>query len=133
VLPCAKDDVPAAKAKTKLMKYTQDCSKGEYERSFAFEDCVKAGLGWLETAVRSDGEEPIFLKAERWRNMWFDHLGLSQDGSDWRFVIREKWIDLDIATSMFPRREGALKTVAQATIGWGQVLNHQFSPMVPSR
>lgn len=115
VLPRTKDDVFTAKTKTKLMKYTLDCSKGEYERSFAFEECVKAGLGWVETAVRSDGGEPIFIRAERWRNMWFDHLGLSQDSSDWRFVIREKWVDLDIAVAMFPDREGALTQAAEAT------------------
>jgi hypothetical protein len=115
VLPRAKDDVFTAKTKTKLMKYTLDCSHGEYERSFAFEECVKAGLGWLETAVRNDGGEPIFIKSERWRNMWFDHLGLSQDSSDWRFVIREKWVDLDVAIAMFPEREGALTIAAEAT------------------
>lgn len=113
VLPRKKDGAESAKAKTKLMKYTQDASKGEYERSFAFEDCVKAGLGWLETGVRSNGEEPVFMMREDWRNMWFDHLGKSLDSSDWRFVIREKWVDLDIAVSMFPEREGALTSVAE--------------------
>lgn len=115
VLPRKKDGAESAKAKTKLMKYTQDCSKGEYERSFAFEECVKAGLGWLETGVRQNGEEPIFLRHECWRNMWFDHLGSSMDGSDWRFVIREKWIDLDVAIAMFPDRQAALERVAEAT------------------
>lgn len=113
VLPRKKAGAQTAKAKTKLMKYTQDASKGEYERSFAFEECAKAGLGWIETGVRRNGEEPIFLKHETWRNMWFDHLGNSMDGSDWRFVIREKWIDLDIAIAMFPDREGALTQVAE--------------------
>jgi hypothetical protein len=112
VRPRKKDGAESAKAKTKLMKYTQDCSKGEYERSFAFEECVKAGLGWLETAVRTNGEEPVFVKSETWRNMWFDHLGRSMDGSDWRYVIREKWVDLDIAIAMFPEREGSLRQVA---------------------
>jgi hypothetical protein len=43
------------------------------------------------------------------------HLGSSMDGSDWRFVIREKWIDLDVAIAMFPDRQAALERVAEAT------------------
>lgn len=112
VLPRKSRDAKSAKTKTKLMKYTQDCSKGEYEWGFAFSEMVKAGMGWMETGIRSNHDEPIFMRAERWRNMWYDHLGLSLDGSDWRFVIREKWIDLDIAIGMFPEREGALKQIA---------------------
>ena len=113
VLPRKQDGAESAKAKTKLMKYTQDASKGEYERSFAFADCVKAGLGWLETGIRTDGEEPVFIAREDWRNMWYDHLGKSWDSSDWRFQIREKWIDFDVAVSLFPEREAALKVVAE--------------------
>jgi len=113
VLPRKKSAADNAKSKTKLMKYTQDVSKGEYAKSRAFEDCVKAGLGWLETGVRKNDDEPIFMRNESWRNMWHDHLGLSLDGSDYRFIIREKWIDLDVAAGMFPDREGRLKTIAE--------------------
>ncbi|PKN36690.1 MAG: hypothetical protein CVU62_13230 [Deltaproteobacteria bacterium HGW-Deltaproteobacteria-2] len=113
VLPRKKVGAESAKSKTKLMKYTQDASKGEYEKSKAFEDCVKAGIGWLETGVRQNDDEPIFIRSERWRNMWHDHLGLSMDGSDFRFVIREKWIDLDISIGMFPEREKRLKVIAE--------------------
>jgi hypothetical protein len=113
VLPRKKAGAESSKSKTKLMKYTSDASKGEYEKSKAFEDCVKAGVGWLENGVRSNDDEPIFMRSERWRNMWYDHLGLSLDGSDWRFEIREKWVDLDVATGMFPDRENRLKVIAE--------------------
>ena len=113
VLPRKKADAEAAKSKTKLMKYTQDASKGEFEWSVAFSECVKAGLGWMEDSVRSNDDEPVFMKAERWRNVWYDHLGLSLDGSDFRFVLREKWIDLDIAQAMFPDREDSLKLISE--------------------
>jgi hypothetical protein len=113
VLPRKKVDSDSAKAKTKMMKYIQDASKGEYEISFAFEEQVKAGLGWLEDSVRNNDDEPIFMKSERWRNIWYDHLGLSLDGSDYRFILREKWLDLDIAQHMFPDREDALKNISE--------------------
>jgi hypothetical protein len=113
VLPRNKSGAQAAKSKTKMMKYTQDVSKGEYERSFAFEECIKAGVGWLENGVRSNGDEPIFMRAECWRNVWYDHLGRSLDGSDWRFLNREKWVDLDIAQNMFPERAERLRTISE--------------------
>ncbi len=112
VLPRNKAGADSAKSKTKLLKYIQDCCKGEFERSFAFDEMIKAGLGWLEIAARSNPECPVFIKAERWRNMWFDHLGLSNDGSDWRYVYREKWVDLDIAQGIFPERADELKGLA---------------------
>ncbi len=113
VLPRTKKGAQAAKGKTKLLKYIQDMSKGEYERSFAFTEQVIAGLGWLEIGARRSGDSKVFMRAERWRNMWFDHLGLSLDGSDWRYVIREKWIDLDVAEALFPERASSLKTLAE--------------------
>ena len=113
VLPRKKSGVPSAKAKTKLMKYVQDQSKGEFEWSQAFTESIKAGIGWMEDAVRDNGEEPLFMRQERWRNMWYDHLGLSMDGSDWRFVIREKWTDLDYAQALFPERMSSLKVLAE--------------------
>jgi hypothetical protein len=112
-LPRKKTGARSAKAKTKVIKYIQDMCKGEYERSFAFEEAVKAGLGWIEVGARHSGECPIFFRAERWRNMWFDHLGLSLDGSDWRFIFRQKWVDLDVAQSMFPDRAEDLKNYSQ--------------------
>ena len=114
VLPRKKSSASSAKTKTKIMKYTQDVSKGEFEWSMAFTDAVKAGIGWIENGARKDGDEPIFMRHESWRNMWFDHLGRSLDGKDWRYVIREKWCDLDIAEELFPERADSLKVMAEA-------------------
>uniref|UniRef100_A0A6M3KX33 Putative P22-like portal protein n=1 Tax=viral metagenome TaxID=1070528 RepID=A0A6M3KX33_9ZZZZ len=112
VLPRNAAGAQSAKSKTKLIKYTQDVSHGAFEFSQAFAECVKAGLGWMETAVRNNDDEPIFMRQERWRNMWYDHLGASMDGSDWRYIVREKWIDLDIAERLFPDRAERLKVIA---------------------
>jgi hypothetical protein len=113
ILPRNKADVPDARAKTKVFKYLEDVNLSPYHRSRAFEGCIKAGVGWLEEGVRNNGDEPIFMRSEEWRNMWFDHLGVSLDGSDWRYCFREKWIDLDILTKMWPEKESQLKTVAE--------------------
>jgi len=114
VLPRKKKGAQGAKSKTQVMKYVQDSSKGEYHRSWAFESAVKAGLGWMEFGAQSGVDGcPIFERSEKWRNMWFDHLGSSNDGSDWRYVIRSKWADLDIISEMFPERAEALRVLAE--------------------
>jgi hypothetical protein len=114
VKPRKKKGAQSARTKTKIMKYVQDVSKGEYEWSNAFTECVKAGLGWLETGTRKTNDEPIFMRQERWRNMWFDHLGHTNDGSDWRYVFREKWVDLDLAQGLFPERGNELRVLSEA-------------------
>ncbi len=113
ILPRTKQGAQEAKTKTKLFKYIQDVSQGEFARSKAFADCIIGGLGWLEIAARNNGDEPVFLRSERWRNMWFDHLGMETNCSDWRFVDREKWVDLDISQAMFPEREDDLRVLAE--------------------
>jgi hypothetical protein len=114
ILPRTKAGAIEAKTKTKVFKYVEDTSQAIYARTRAFEECIKAGLGWLEVGVRSNNEEaPLFIRSERWRNMWFDHLGLEPNGADWRYEFREKWIDLDIAQAMFPERKDDLKVLAE--------------------
>ena len=112
VLPRKKNGAAEAKVKTKGIKYIQDICKGEFERSQAFTEAACAGLGWLEFGVRQR-DEPIFWRAERWRNMWYDHLDTSMDGSLMRFVIREKWLDLDVGQALFPDRADELKVLAE--------------------
>lgn len=92
-----------AKTKTKLLKYLADVNRSPFERSQAFDDAAKAGLGWLEIGVTSDPEdEPIFIRAESWVNMLHDSLGTTKpDLSDSRYLFRFKEIDLDIAQAYF--------------------------------
>lgn len=112
ILPRTKDDTRGAKTKTKVFKYIEDCADAPYHLSAAFADAVKAGIGWMDTGIKMNGDSPIFEKHEPWRNMWFDHLGKSLDGSDWRYEIREKWVDLDVTQELFPDFKKALETIA---------------------
>ncbi len=110
VKPRRKTDIQDAKTKTKGIKYVQDLSYGEYIRSEAFADAVRAGLGWIEIGAHP-GDEPIYYRKENWRYMWFDHLG-GDDINAWRYVLREKWTDLDVAQNMFPARADALELLS---------------------
>ena len=115
VLPRKKKGAQSAKIKTKMFKYLNDVNSGEYMRSLAFEDCVKAGLGWIEAGARNiKWDEPIFIRRESWRNIWFDHLCREPDGRDQRYLFREKWVDLDVALGLFPERGERIKVMAES-------------------
>ncbi len=110
VLPRGSEDTETALTKQQLLKYVSDVNKAQFSRSRAFADSVKAGVGWLESGVRSDPtEEPIFSRYEHWRNIWWDHLAKESDLSDARYLFRSKWTDEDIAMSMFPTRKNAIQ------------------------
>jgi hypothetical protein len=114
VLPRGKEDRPLAETKTKILKYVSDVNKEAFHRSRAFEDSVKSGVGWLEAGVKSDiDDEPVFVRWEDWRNIWWDSLHVEPDYSDARYLFRSKWVDFDIAASMFPERVGIVRLAVQ--------------------
>lgn len=110
----AHDDSPEAdldaKSKTKLLKYIAEANQLEFERSNAADDAFKAGLGWIEVGINPDPEdEPIYVRAESWRNMLYDSLGPRRDLTDSRYLFRFRMVDLDIAIAYFPDKEQQLR------------------------
>lgn len=115
VLPRNESGYDLAQIKTKTLKYVADVNKAAFERSLAFEDAVKVGIGWLEDGVRDNPEEEIlYSRRESWRNVLYDSNGVKRDLSDARYLFRWRWVDLDIALAMFPNREAALRKAAVA-------------------
>ena len=116
VLARRKDGTDNADAKTQLMKYLSDTSKEPYHRSRAFNDAIKAGLGWLETGVRNDpNDELLYTRYESWRNMLYDSNGVESDISDARYVFRWKWLDEDVAIAYFPERKDKIQEAVKNT------------------
>jgi hypothetical protein len=116
----AHDDSPEAdedaKTKTKLLKYIAEVNRVAFERSAAADDTFKAGLGWLEIGINPDPEdEPIYQRAESWRNMLYDSLGPRRDLQDSRYLFRFRPVDLDIAIAYFPDKEAELRSSAVAS------------------
>jgi hypothetical protein len=110
VFPRNDEDVKAADLKTKTLKYLSDVNKTGFARSLAFADSVKVGVGWLEDGARGDpDEEPLYSRYESWRNIIWDSSGVERNGSDWRYLYRWKWIDLDIALTIWPDRADKLR------------------------
>lgn len=115
-----------AKTKTKVLKYLDDVNRVPFERSHAFDDAMKGGLGWLEVGVKADpDDEPIYTRSESWRNMLYDSLGRQRDLSDARYLFRFREVDMDIAEAIFPdKKEELQRAVLEADNGsyvnrWG--------------
>lgn len=110
VLPRRKEDGEPAKKKSELLKYLSDVNRTPFDVSRSFEDGAKVGIGWLEDGWQGDEEgEPIFSRYESWRNMLWDSSATRLDLEDGRFVCRNKWVDLDVACAMFPKRSALVK------------------------
>lgn len=120
ILPRGKEDAKAAEQKTKYLKYLSDTNRTPFHRSRAFEDAVKVGIGWLEVGVQDEDDgEPIYNRYESWRNMLFDSASTELDGSDMRYQFRSKWVDLDIATALFPQRKAQIEDAATDSVLYG--------------
>lgn len=104
-----------AEAKTKLLKYLDDTNRAGFERSYAFDNAMKAGLGWLEVGLRGDKTgSPIYIGAESWRNILWDSMACKRDLSDARYLFRIKVVDLDVAKAMFKDKHKELESVVQS-------------------
>lgn len=113
VLPRRKDASKPAERKAQLLKYLSDVNRSPFHKSRAFEDAVKVGIGWIECGSQDDEDgEPIYDRYESWRNMLWDSASTEKDLSDCRYVIRSKWVDLDVAEAIFPQRKGLLAGAA---------------------
>lgn len=104
VRPRGEEDTNGAETKSKVLKYLGDVNTIQRHRSKAFEDCVIAGLGWLEDGVNTDpSQELIYSTSESWRNIHRDRRGRDDECKDWRYIFRERTVDTDIAQAMFAR------------------------------
>lgn len=103
-----------AKAKSKLLKYLDDCNRAAFERSYAAEDAFKAGMGWIEVGLRGDKSGvPIYVGAESWRHVLWDSQSQKRDLSDARYLFRIKVVDRDVAEALFPDKADELAKCVQ--------------------
>jgi hypothetical protein len=114
VLPRTEDDVALADVKTKVLKYVTDVNHSAFNRSRAFEDAVKVGVGWVDTGVRNDPtKDVLYDKYEDWRNVLWDSMAIEHDLSDARYIFRTRWVDEDVALAMYPERADVLRRSVQ--------------------
>ena len=120
VLARREDGTKQAELKTDLLKYLSDVNRAGFHESAAFAESCIGGLGWIEEAVQDETDgEPIYIRAETWRNMLHDSSAVEMDLSDGRYLFRAKWVDLDIAQAWFPKRKGHLRLASQISTDLG--------------
>lgn len=127
VLPRRADGSRAAELKTQFMKYIADVNNSEFASSVAFQEAVKVGIGWLESGVQSTiDSEPVFDRAETWRNMLWDSASVEYDISDARYLMRHKWVDQDIAIAMKASRKDVVRAGSSENIDGFDDLGDEF-------
>lgn len=113
ILPRNRGQGRQAERKSQLLKYLSDVNRTPFSISRAFEDAVKVGVGWLECGVQDEDDgEPVYERTESWRNMVWDSVAMEPDLSDARYVIRQRWVDLDVAKALAPGHDQALERAA---------------------
>jgi len=122
ILAKDKDGIQAAERKSQLLKHVDDCNHFVDATSEAFSSSVKAGLGWFETGEGAlDDNARVMMRAENWRSMLWDSTAVRYDLEDARYLMRVKWLDMDIAMSMWPHRQAQIDLSA-AMAGSGNFL-----------
>jgi hypothetical protein len=116
VLPRTKDGAATAERKTQLLHHVRDENRSEFEWAAAFAHAVKAGIGWMECGQGNpeDGVT-VFDRHENWRNMLWDSTAARYDLQDARYQFRTKWLDVDVAAALFPKRVGTILAAAAET------------------
>ena len=110
VLPRAEDDVKAADLKKQVLKYVSDINRVVFNRSRAFGDSIKGGIGYLDDGVTDDPEHDIlYSKYEDWRRNLHDSAAYEMGQEDGRYHFRWRWVDEDVAVMMFPDREDVIR------------------------
>jgi hypothetical protein len=110
------DDSATALAKTNLLKYIYTDNYVRSENSMVFKDGVVSGEGWVEVCFsQEDTDNPIEVRNEDWRNIWFDYRSTSRTLDDARYIFRSKVMDEDMAVSLYPENTNLIKSLS--TIG----------------
>lgn len=135
VMPRTEDDVQAAHVKTQVLKYLSDVNRTQFVRSQAFEDCIKAGIGWIDTGARDDPtQERVFTRYEDWRNVLWDSAGAYDLGlSDARYVFRWRWVDEDVAALMFEDRRHLIMQAMEDHDAYRNFTDEELLEMGPTR
>lgn len=102
-----------AKIKEDVLKFDSDVNYFQYVMSQGFASAMKAGVGWIDLGAKNGEDSPLYVRNEKWRNVWFDHLAVGLVGRKPRFVIREKWVDLDIAEVLFENSADDLRAMSE--------------------
>lgn len=109
-LPRGEADSHKSKLYSAASKYVEDENGSNFEISRAFRQQTIGGLGIMYSGFNWNAEGPRVLEEQvDWRDMRWDPLGKKADLSDFRYVIRKSWMDVEAAVAMFPDDEAEIR------------------------
>lgn len=113
VLPRGPEDGQAAEVKTQLLKFISDTGQVGWERSRAFKDAIKCGVGWMREFAQIDrGDIPVKVQRIDWKSVRWDEFSRADDLSDCRSINIDRYVDLDYAIAMFPKKAAELRSAS---------------------
>lgn len=112
-------DFDMSLALSALMKKHERTSGADRACSDAYDDQTKIGLGWVEIARNHDPlGAPYRIRRVNWREIYWDWRAQEPNLSDIRYLVRHRWLDLDVAKLYFPGKAKTLDETGRAWAGW---------------
>ena len=113
----SEDDLAAA-INQKLNKAERE-SGADRATAKGYEALVKVGVGWIEVARNRDPFKfPYRVSFVHRNEIWWDMKAREPDLSDAMWLMRRRWVPLNLAEMMFPDKKDLLH---QAGTGWATV------------
>lgn len=105
-----------AEALSRELGTAEKASRADRACSDAYAGEVKSGLGWVEVSRESDPFRfPYRVRSVHRNEIWWDWRAKEPDLSDARWLIRRRWVDLDLLGMVWPQHADLL---AMAGHGW---------------
>lgn len=103
---CGREGSDDAKSQllTELLKHVFDTCNFDFYHSECFREALIGGRSWIEVSVvRNElGKDIIVVNHIPWNDIYVDPCSRKPDASDARFIIKQKWVDRDVAKMLFP-------------------------------
>ena len=98
---------------TEAIKYVFQQNMADYKISAEFQQQLKGGFGYLSVDDNPDPrQESIRINPEPWQNFWYDPFAPDPwlNPETCRYCFKNPWMDLDEFASIFPSREGEIRS-----------------------
>lgn len=109
--PKGENDILTAAGVTRGADYIENATDWRFTESRVFKDACIGGAGWVEVGYdeTDPSKEAIFADYVPDDEMLADPFGHNLDLSDYRYLIRRKEVDYDLAKAAYPGHETALR------------------------
>jgi len=112
-------DQDVAEALSVKLKEAERESRADRACSDAYAQQLKAGIGWVEVSRELDPfKYPYRVSSVSRREIYWDWRAKEPDLSDARYLVRRRWLDLDILGLMFPDQKDLVDSLGFSRANW---------------